>query len=355
MWDAMGLDPVLQRVYETLVDGPSSASELRERLGLSAARTSTRLTELERLGLVGRFTDHNGQARFRAAPPDVALGALLGRREEQLRHAREHVERLAARYRLGAGGPDRLDVVEVITGRAAVIQRVDQLQRAAQRQIRGIDRPPYVNNGPDRLDPKTGMMPLQEPTMRRGVRYRVLYDSEALASHQHRFHLDVAASAELGEEARVMSQAPTKMVLADDRVALLPLLTAPDELTGAVVVHASGLLRALVALFETLWSTALPLSEYLDRGPSVVGAPAPGTPTTEEARLLALLTTGVTDQVMARQLGVSYRTFQRRLQSLMHRHGATTRFQLGLRAARMGWLDQATREGTDGGPPGNGS
>jgi DNA-binding CsgD family transcriptional regulator len=107
-------------------------------------------------------------------------------------------------------------------------------------------------------------------------------------------------------------------------------------MASSVVVHPSGLLDALCEFFEVLWARALPLSAYLAGRPNGAG----DAPSSDEARLLALLTTGLTDQVMARQLGVSYRTFQRRLSGLMERLGAGTRFQLGMRAASLGWVSQ---------------
>lgn len=58
----------------------------------------------------------------------------------------------------------------------------------------------------------------------------------------------------------------------------------------------------------------------------------------EDARLLALLTTGMPDRSIAKQLGLSYRTYQRRLRALMAALGAHTRFQAGLRAAARGWV-----------------
>lgn len=123
-----------------------------------------------------------------------------------------------------------------------------------------------------------------------------------------------------------MSGTPTKMMLADDRIGVIPLRTTPYEVASGVVVHPSGLLEALGSLFEVLWAHSQPLA-----GPADVPDP-------DDARLLALLTTGLTDQVMARQLGISLRTFQRRLRTLMERVGVTTRFQLGARAAAQGWV-----------------
>lgn len=339
MLEALDLDPVQQRIYEALVDGAVTVPELRATLDLSAPRVRETLSALEQLSLVGRFTaERGGEERYLPVAPEVAFESLLLAREEEIHRTRRHIQLLAARFRTNAAGRDPLDLVEIVTGRAAVIRQVDQLQRSARHQIRGIDRPPYANSDPDRLDPKTGMMPVQAQMMRRGIGYRVIYDTDGLATSR-RFDTDIRASAELGEDARVMVDTPTKMLIADDRIALIPLRAAPNELISSVVVHPSGLLEVLCEFFEVLWGRALPISEYLSgRRPGAPDGPSP-----EEDRLLALLTTGMTDQVMARQLGISYRTFQRRLHGLMERLGATTRFQLGMRAASLGWVSQ-TRE-----------
>ncbi|MFF4189615.1 IS5 family transposase [Nonomuraea sp. NPDC001831] len=54
----------------------------------------------------------------------------------------------------------------------------------------------------------------------------------------------------------------------------------------------------------------------------------------DDKRLIALLLTGLTDEAIARQLGIGYRTAQRRIDELMARLGAHTRFQAGVQAAR---------------------
>ncbi|MFG3256118.1 helix-turn-helix transcriptional regulator [Streptomyces sp. NPDC048172] len=342
MLEALDLDPVQQQVYEALVDGAVTVSELRSGLALSAARVRAALAALEQLNLVGRFAAEQGRGEERYLPvaPEVAFESLLLAREEEIHRTRRHIQLLAARFRANAAGRDPLDLVEIVTGRAAVIRQVDQLQRSARKEIRGIDRPPYANSDPDRLDPKTGMMPVQQQMLRRGIGYRTIYDTAGLATVR-RLDTEIEAAAELGEDARVMADTPTKMLIADDRIALIPLRAAPHELVSSVVVHPSGLLEVLCAFFEVLWARALPISDYLaGRPPGASDGPSP-----DEARLLALLTTGMTDQVMARQLGISYRTFQRRLHGLMERLGAATRFQLGMRAASLGWVLQ---------PPGNG-
>ncbi|MER5700912.1 helix-turn-helix domain-containing protein [Micromonospora sp. NPDC002296] len=52
-----------------------------------------------------------------------------------------------------------------------------------------------------------------------------------------------------------------------------------------------------------------------------------------EERLIALLLSGITDEAIARHLGISYRTAQRHIAALMAGLGADTRFQAGVQAA----------------------
>ena len=57
-----------------------------------------------------------------------------------------------------------------------------------------------------------------------------------------------------------------------------------------------------------------------------------------EARVLRLLSSGVTDEQVAKVLGISRRTFFRYLEQLMARTGTATRFQLAAHASRQGWI-----------------
>ena len=136
-----------------------------------------------------------------------------------------------------------------------------------------------------------------------------------------------------GEQARVLPWLPMKLFLVDDRLGILPLQAAPTAIESSVVVHQSALLEALTALFETLWHLSLP-PELAATNLSLLDNPS-----AEERLILASLTAGLPDEAIARQLGLSDRTYQRRIHDLMERLHAQTRFQLARQAARRGWLD----------------
>jgi DNA-binding NarL/FixJ family response regulator len=118
-------------------------------------------------------------------------------------------------------------------------------------------------------------------------------------------------------------------------VAVVPVLPAESTEPSALLVYPSGLLDALVALFETMWATATPLLAA-DRGDVREGAG--DAPSPADLHLLSLLLAGLTDQAIAAQLGLSMRTVQRRVHGLIELAGVRTRLQLIWRAAHRDWI-----------------
>jgi DNA-binding NarL/FixJ family response regulator len=127
-----------------------------------------------------------------------------------------------------------------------------------------------------------------------------------------------------------------KMIMADDRMAILPISSGNRVLDAAYVVHPCSLLEALATLFEAEWERAVLLRTDTDADGAALAKP--NGPRDDHRRLLGLLAAGLTDEAIARALGWSARTTQRRLQGLMRELGATTRFQAGMAARERGWL-----------------
>ena len=123
---------------------------------------------------------------------------------------------------------------------------------------------------------------------------------------------------------------------ADNRIGMVPLTPIEDGTDpGAVIIHEGGLLEALVALFHAYRKQGWRLVGPEQARP---GAEPEDGPDEVDRSILGLLNIGLTDVSIARQLGLGYRTVQRRISRLMHMAGAQTRFQLGSRASHAGWL-----------------
>jgi DNA-binding CsgD family transcriptional regulator len=308
---ALGLAPAEAAAYELLVDRASATlADLASRWPRPEPLDRALASIVDKglaTALPGPVT------RYTANSPGLALRALLREHEERLEAARRHLALLEAVYSDRPAGRDGTTIVEVVTGRHAVRQRLVQIRRAVRVEVRCLDRPPYLDD--DRDDGAAELL-------RRGVAYRTIYDRAALD------HPGALAAMErlvqAGQRARLLSQVPVKLYLADDRLALLP-LAGHDS---AAVVHPSALLDALGKLFDGLWQRALP--------PHPPGARAAGRrhpPGADQQRLITLLLSGLTDEAIARQLGVGYRTVQRRVAGLMDSLGAHSRFQAGAQAA----------------------
>ena len=163
----------------------------------------------------------------------------------------------------------------------------------------------------------------QEAAMRRGVTVRCIYTPSAF--DQPSMPANVQRATAKGEIVRV-AEVPTKLTIVDATFALLPLTSHEVSVESALVVHSSALLDALVSLFEALWRTAAPVDLSL-------ATPAAARPDVVEQDIVSLLASGMQDEAVARQLGVSARTLQRRLQTLFDQLDSRTRFQAGFRAA----------------------
>ncbi|MET9385188.1 winged helix-turn-helix transcriptional regulator [Streptomyces sp. NPDC002928] len=323
MLGAIGLDAMHESAYRALVSvGAADVPDLARRLTLGEHDTERALRRLERHGLAAQSSARPG--RWVAAPPGVALGALLTQQRHELEKAELAAVLLAEEYRATAAEPAVHDLVEVVTGAAAVTQRFLQLQLGASEEVCALvtDRPVAV----------TGMEnDAEEQAADRGVRYRVVIERAVLDQP----HGITELSAALGrdEQVRVVDKVPTKLVVADGAIALVPLTSRMTE-PAALVVHSSGLLELLSGLFESVWRNALPLR----LGAAGVTEQEPDGPDGTDLEILSLLLAGLTDASVAKQLDLGLRTVQRRVKRLMELTGVTTRLQLGWHVYERGWV-----------------
>ncbi|MGW2863947.1 helix-turn-helix domain-containing protein [Streptomyces sp. NPDC001205] len=311
---ALGVPEPEERLYLHVLARPGRTTErIAAELALRDEQAADLLDSLAARGLLRR---RGIPPSWSAVAPDVAVAALLLRREEELCRARGRVGELMRTYQR-ARRPSAEGLVEMVTGRAAIADRWRGMQAGARRDVLLFDKAPHIM----RADPGAEL-----PLLARGVRMRVLYEANAVRDPGRLAEL--REFVEAGEEARVLPELPCKLAVVDDRWAMLP-VSSGAELRGALFVRSSSLLDALVAMFEVYW----------DRAPRVPDADDPGRAAGDRRReLLTLLSAGLTDDSIARHLGVSPRTVQRWVHELMDVLGARTRFQAGIQAARAGLL-----------------
>ncbi|MFF5282482.1 DNA-binding response regulator [Streptomyces sp. NPDC013171] len=139
----------------------------------------------------------------------------------------------------------------------------------------------------------------------------------------------LARLAEADVEIRISPAPPAHEAIVVDR--RFAVLAAPRSAAGEPrtysIVQQPDVVAGVRALFETVWETATDLATYCR-------APFPHLDEAERA-VLRSLAAGHTDETASRLLGVSLRTYRRRVAALMTALGARSRFQAGLRAREI--------------------
>ncbi|MDQ0894337.1 helix-turn-helix domain-containing protein [Agromyces ramosus] len=326
MLSAIGLDEAEETVYRLLVTlGAADLSDLTRRLEMDEREIGRWLRALEQRGLATQSSAQSGE-RWVAAPPGVALRPLLIQQRHELEQAELAAAALAEDYRAEAVESDARDLVEVVVGAAAVTHRFLQLQLGAEQEIMAFvtDNPVAVSG---RENEAEGV------AIARGVSYRIVIERSVLASPED--FAEVSASLGQDVNVRVVDRVPTKLIISDRSLAMVPLNGKGSE-PAALVIHASGLLDSLSGLFESVWREATPLILLTPGSDTVVEVGAG--PDAHDLQVLSLLLGGFTDASIAEQLDIGLRTVQRRVQGLMQLAGVTTRLQLGWHAHDQGWL-----------------
>ena len=323
--NVLGLSQSQALAYRELVGTPSmDAGELARRMGVDPGDAYGVLQVLEEHGLAAR--QGTDDTRFQAAPPEIALGAILSRRTEELRSAQLEMLALEEEYRRAADLRPASDV-DLVRGADAVLQRILQLQAGARETVETFQRPPVLVMA---ADDNTA----EQDALERGVRYRSVTDRSMLDEGIQTVDV-MTADVRAGVEIRIADDVPIKAFVIDRRLAIVPVQSQlrpgePVDTVSALIIHESGLLDGIIALFEAFWRDAVPLRVQPE---SITGELDD-----VDLKILGLMLSGLTDQAVAKHLELGLRTVQRRVKSMMDTAGVATRIQLGWHAARKGWL-----------------
>lgn len=214
-----------------------------------------------------------------------------------------------------------------VTGsRAKVWDSISRLRGLAKREILSVDDTTYLLSSqvPEAIQLR-GPATLRA-AIRRGVTVRQVTSRAGLLA-------DTELGAIVyrdGGHARVAPQVPMKLTVIDRRVALVP-LDSTVLANGFRVIRDRTVVSALVAFHRNLWRTG-------DEPDAVIANDRGVRPPSHLAQILPTLAFSGSDESAARTLGISPRSYSRRVAELMTVLGVRNRFQAGVEAARRGWL-----------------
>ncbi|TDE01493.1 TrmB family transcriptional regulator [Jiangella asiatica] len=318
MLTVLGASPDEDRVYGQLVSAVSAtAAEIAATTGLTPPAADDALAALVGRGLASRTMD--APARFVAASPGV-VEAMIADRLRELRAAQDTLDRLAAQHRANALAMEASGVFEIVRGQEALRQTAMNLFGTARTEVLNLVKPPIIAV---RTEERVQAGP--------SVRGRTIFETEALESPGSL--RAVREGLRPGDQVRVHTKLPVKMVVIDRSVAMLP-MAQHDTTPVAVLIREGAVLDALLALFDFVWAAAVPL--HVDN--EHTAQPRDPFLSADDRQLLTLLLAGLTDEAIAVHRGTSMRTVQRKVQALMNRAHVRTRMQLAWEASRHGWV-----------------
>ncbi|WP_131742516.1 LuxR C-terminal-related transcriptional regulator [Actinomadura roseirufa] len=311
-------DDLLAPYLQLLADDGCPSAEAADVLGGPEV-----VTALLEAGLA--FVMPSGLAlapRLVAIPAEFALQSTLAALSRGLVAQQERLldgqRRLIDLHPFPAVPPEADGHVRVLTDRTEIGEVSRALLGTARRHWLTLEN--FAMERP--LEELAGMPPL--PTFEGKVECRTIYQASC-AEHPMGAKL-IENNRRGGEKARIVPKIGMKMKLVDEAVALLPL--TPTGLPAALLVRSPVVVVALREYFELLWERAIPLG--------ATEAEAPLKPV--QRSILAMLAQGMTDESIARRIGLKVNSVRRHISVICKELGAANRTAAGAAAARRGWI-----------------
>ncbi|OLB76618.1 MAG: hypothetical protein AUI14_18250 [Actinobacteria bacterium 13_2_20CM_2_71_6] len=308
-------------------EGSSTLEGAAAELGLDPTEAATARQELERLGLVTARED----GTHVSISPESAIVNVLARGQHRLAEYRDSIldmqetlDRVVGEYLpLGSGPKGQLDF-HVMTDLRKVAAYLDSMTSLAREEMLSmhpgpLPAPQLMAEGRDR----------DRQLAERGLKLRTIYARSLTSARYVTDYINDLAA--FGYQIRVAAVLPIRMLICDRRRVVMP-LDPQDGRAGAVAIDGDLFVRSLVAIFEYCWQHSSRLEDiHTGRDDQSL--------TEQERMVLRMLAAGLKDERIARDLGVSVRTVSRMVGELMQRLGAESRFQAGVYAAQLGWID----------------
>lgn len=316
------------RFYRAAVPlGVPTREGLRES-GYSDEDITVATSELVARGFLTTGDDPDSWA---VVPPRAAFSAYAAEMEHRMNLTRATMGPMELMWRRSLGRRRVTEMptdIDLLVDVDDIVQRVLTLHQSATTRLWwAVDGSTAARSLLHRAMDEPGLLEVGTHVERRLMMDTSLLQDEAALAHLHRCR-------GAGHEVRVGNGIPFSMVVGDDTV--LVDLSAFDELgQGSFEARLAPAVSAVSRLAEEIFTLSTPYGETVE----ALAADGSAPPLDErDRRILALLTVGASDQVAARQLGVSVRTVERRVRYLMEHLGAATRFQAGVQAVRRGWV-----------------
>lgn len=166
----------------------------------------------------------------------------------------------------------------------------------------------------------------------RGITVSLVCHPDELAGHGRQRFLEEIVSQD-NADVRISTIKLHGMFIFDRKCVLM---WTNQRNKDCLLVRSPTIVEAVLRLTDTAWETACDLQTFLRCRTTELDEKTP--------QILKLLSSGCKDEIAARELGISVRTYRRYVADLMTKLDAGSRFQAGVKAASLGLISPDTED-----------
>jgi DNA-binding CsgD family transcriptional regulator len=350
---AQDLDAWAQELYRAMSRNSAlEVSEAADLVRIPAGRLGEAQQRLIELGLlepahpVAGAPEGDRPARYVTSTPEVSLTRLIQRgediwtrmqREMQATHAA--MSAVASEFTRTQAAKMQVIYADLITDRSRIDQMLSDAAESATDEILSVHA-----GVPHSVEALAAGRERNRRALERGVRMRTVHLASTARSPHGYAHLKALDKA--GIQVRLLHHVPFRLLIVDDLFAVTPRFQDPGS-SAVTLLRGREITRLLREVFEFCWLNASSFASVNEPAVPEEESEAAGgqQPTAQQRVMLQMMSEGMKDESVSRKLGISVRTVGRMVNSLMAQLNVQTRYQLGVHAARMGWITGTGRDG----------
>lgn len=251
----MGLSSNEAKVYLALLK--KNISNVSEIVTISSVPQKMIYYVLQKLMQKGLCTLIPGKVkRYKPTNPNIGIGDFINQAQEQISLSQGMLSQLRKDYKKGQNEQISFEHIEIIQNKTQIAEKVIYLEKKAKEEVLSFNKPPYamINRNVEEVK-----------GLEREVRYKSIYQVVDLREVIERTVVEMYMKG--GEEVRVASELPIKMMVFDSKIALFVLeerIIQGNDFS-IVVIQNSNLVKVLKESFYTYWQNAITFEEFITK------------------------------------------------------------------------------------------
>lgn len=240
-----------------------TATELSKLSEIPQGRIYSILNGLQEKGFCNVFP--GSVKKFRAVEPKAAFTDLINRQKQSVLDLEALEGEMTEIFENKVSNSSPLDYIQILTSKQSQVQKFEDLIKRTGSKLYSFNKKPYAtgfSRKPEEIHKDSKSL---IECINSGVSVRAIFEEEIEDIEPFVQMLDYYES--IGEEVRIHTGLPLKMLLSDNEIAMVSMRNndvSRFKLTSLVVEH-TDLTHAFDHLFEFYWSQSITLSQFKEK------------------------------------------------------------------------------------------